>query len=39
MTPWGAPSDEILFAEIAGLPVRFRCPSELTILTLLRKAD
>jgi 5'-methylthioadenosine phosphorylase len=23
MTPWGAPSDEILFAEIAGLPVRF----------------
>jgi 5'-methylthioadenosine phosphorylase len=23
MTPWGAPSDEILFAEIEGLPVRF----------------
>lgn len=23
MTPWGAPSDEILFAEIDGLPVRF----------------
>ncbi|WP_333795577.1 S-methyl-5'-thioadenosine phosphorylase [Hyphomicrobium sp.] len=23
MTPWGAPSDEVLFAEIAGLPVRF----------------
>lgn len=23
MTPWGAPSDEILFAEIAGLPIRF----------------
>lgn len=23
MTPWGAPSDEIMFAEIAGLPVRF----------------
>jgi len=23
MTPWGAPSDEMLFAEIAGLPVRF----------------
>lgn len=23
MTPWGAPSDEILFADIAGLPVRF----------------
>lgn len=23
MTPWGAPSDEILFAEMAGLPVRF----------------
>jgi 5'-methylthioadenosine phosphorylase len=23
MTPWGAPSDEILFAEISGLPVRF----------------
>jgi 5'-methylthioadenosine phosphorylase len=23
MTPWGAPSDEILFAEIAGLSVRF----------------
>jgi 5'-methylthioadenosine phosphorylase len=22
-TPWGEPSDEILFAEIAGLPVRF----------------
>ncbi len=22
-TPWGAPSDEILFAEIDGLPVRF----------------
>ncbi len=23
MTPWGAPSDEILFAEIDGLPLRF----------------
>lgn len=23
MTPWGAPSDEILFAEIGGLPIRF----------------
>lgn len=23
MTPWGAPSDEILFAEIDGLPIRF----------------
>lgn len=23
MTPWGAPSDDILFAEIGGLPVRF----------------
>jgi 5'-methylthioadenosine phosphorylase len=23
MTPWGAPSDDILFAEIAGLPIRF----------------
>ncbi len=23
MTPWGAPSDEILFAEIEGLPIRF----------------
>ena len=23
LTPWGAPSDEILFAEIAGLPIRF----------------
>jgi 5'-methylthioadenosine phosphorylase len=23
MGPWGAPSDEILFAEIEGLPVRF----------------
>jgi 5'-methylthioadenosine phosphorylase len=23
MTPWGAPSDEIMFAEIAGLPIRF----------------
>jgi 5'-methylthioadenosine phosphorylase len=23
MTPWGAPSDEMLFAEIDGLPVRF----------------
>lgn len=23
MTPWGAPSDQILFAEIAGLPIRF----------------
>lgn len=23
MTPWGAPSDEILFAEVAGLSVRF----------------
>jgi 5'-methylthioadenosine phosphorylase len=23
MTPWGAPSDEILFAEIENLPVRF----------------
>lgn len=23
MTPWGAPSDEILFAELAGLPIRF----------------
>ena len=23
MTPWGAPSDEVLFAEIEGLPVRF----------------
>jgi 5'-methylthioadenosine phosphorylase len=23
MTPWGAPSDEILFAKVAGLPVRF----------------
>jgi 5'-methylthioadenosine phosphorylase len=23
LTPWGAPSDEILFAEIEGLPVRF----------------
>jgi 5'-methylthioadenosine phosphorylase len=23
MTPWGAPSDEILFAEIQGLPIRF----------------
>jgi 5'-methylthioadenosine phosphorylase len=22
-TPWGAPSDEILFAEVDGLPVRF----------------
>ena len=22
-TPWGAPSDEMLFAEIAGLPIRF----------------
>ena len=22
-SPWGAPSDEILFAELAGLPVRF----------------
>ncbi len=22
-TPWGMPSDEILFAEIAGLPIRF----------------
>ncbi len=22
-SPWGAPSDQILFAEIAGLPVRF----------------
>ena len=23
MTPWGAPSDDILFAEIDGLPIRF----------------
>ncbi len=23
MTPWGAPSDEILFAELSGLPIRF----------------
>ena len=23
VSPWGAPSDEILFAEIGGLPVRF----------------
>jgi 5'-methylthioadenosine phosphorylase len=23
MTPWGAPSDEIMFAEIDGLPIRF----------------
>ncbi|MFA5950688.1 MAG: S-methyl-5'-thioadenosine phosphorylase [Hyphomicrobium sp.] len=23
MTPWGAPSDEILFAELDGLPMRF----------------
>ena len=23
VTPWGAPSDEMLFAEIAGLPIRF----------------
>jgi 5'-methylthioadenosine phosphorylase len=23
MTPWGAPSDEILFAELGGLPIRF----------------
>lgn len=23
MTPWGAPSDEVLFAEIEGLPIRF----------------
>jgi 5'-methylthioadenosine phosphorylase len=23
MTPWGAPSDEILFADIDGLPLRF----------------
>ena len=23
MTPWGAPSDEIMFAEIGGLPIRF----------------
>ncbi len=23
MTPWGAPSDEVLFAEVEGLPVRF----------------
>jgi 5'-methylthioadenosine phosphorylase len=23
MTPWGAPSDEIMFAEISGLPIRF----------------
>ncbi len=22
-SPWGAPSDEILFADIAGLPIRF----------------
>lgn len=23
MTPWGAPSDDILFAELEGLPIRF----------------
>ena len=23
LTPWGAPSDDILFAEMAGLPIRF----------------
>jgi 5'-methylthioadenosine phosphorylase len=23
LTPWGAPSDEIMFAEIDGLPIRF----------------
>ena len=23
MTPWGAPSDDILFAELGGLPIRF----------------
>ena len=22
-TPWGDPSDEILFAEVDGLPIRF----------------
>ena len=23
MTPWGAPSDDVLFAEVDGLPIRF----------------
>ena len=23
MTPWGAPSDDVLFAELGGLPIRF----------------
>ena len=22
-SPWGAPSDQVLFAEIGGLPIRF----------------